>query len=450
MPVTGSRTASRRPGCGILARAVVSAMNDDIYIGQRHTYGGFAAPFFLPLSDLARHAYVIGKSGTGKSTLLRLFIERLVQLGQGVGLIDPHGDLAAEALRAVPRSRLDDVVYLNLADEEFAPSLNFVSDAVPLEARPRLASALVAAFRHLWTSSWGPRLEHILYHSLRVLIDCQNTSLVALPRLLTDDAFRAWAVSQCRDPFVREFWQREYEGWDKRFRAEAIAPVLNKLGQLAAFPPLRQSLGQVRMKVDVPSILAQGKILIVNLAKGSMGEDAARLLGALLAASLSAAAMERASTAEAERRDFTLVMDEAHCFVSEGMATALSESRKFGLRLIIAHQFLGQLVPPLREAVLGNVGSIFAFRVSGEDAEVLSANYGHAMPASAFAELPPFNSLLRPADGVTQPVRISIARLPEQSMGHAHAIIARSRQRYCAPRAEVEDKLKRWLNSRTE
>jgi DNA helicase HerA-like ATPase len=420
-------------------------MNDDIFLGERHTYGGFAAPFSLPLADLARHAYVIGKSGTGKSTLLQLFAERLIQLGHGVGLIDPHGDLAAQVLAAVPRSRLDDVVYLNLADEEFAPSLNFVSDAVPVEARPRLASALVAAFRHLWASSWGPRLEHILYHSLRVLIDCQNTSLVALPRLLTDDVFRAWVVGQCKDPFIREFWQREYEGWDRRFRAEAIAPVLNKLGQLAAFPPLRQALGQVKMKVDVPGILDQGKILIVNLAKGSLGEDAARLLGALIAASLSAAAMERSSTSGGGRKDFTLIMDEAHCFLSEGMAAVLSESRKFGLRLIIAHQFLGQLAPPLREAVLGNVGSIFAFRVSGEDAEVLSANYGGAVSANLFADLPPFTTLLRPADGLTQPVRLSLARLPNQETGYTHAIIARSRQRYCSPRKEVEDKLRRWL-----
>lgn len=420
-------------------------MNEDIYLGDRHTYGGFAAPFFLSLSDLARHAYVIGKSGTGKSTLLQLLAERLVQLGHGVGLIDPHGDLAAQILKVIPHSRLDDVVYLNLADEEFAPSLNFVSDAVPLEARPRLASALVAAFRHQWASSWGPRLEHILYHSLRVLIDCQNTSLVALPRLLTDDAFRAWAVAQCRDPFIQEFWQCEYEGWDKRFRAEAIAPVLNKLGQLAAFPPLRQALGQVKMKVDVPGILSQGKILVVNLAKGHMGEDAARLLGALLAASLSAAAMERSSSSDGWRKEFTLIMDEAHCFLSEGMSSVLSESRKFGLRLVIAHQFLGQLAPSLREAVLGNVGSIFAFRVSGEDAEVLSANYGDAMSASVFADLPPFTALLRPADGLTQPVRLLVARLAHQEAGYAHAIIARSRQRYCASRTEVEDKLRRWL-----
>lgn len=420
-------------------------MNDDIYLGHRHTYGGFAAPCFLPLTDLARHAYVIGKSGTGKSTLLQLFVERLVQLGHGVGLIDPHGDLAAHVLNAVPHSRLDDVVYLNLADEQFAPSLNFISDAVPMEARPRLASALVAAFRQLWASSWGPRLEHILYHSLRVLIDCQNTSLIALPRLLTDDAFRTWAVGQCRDPFIREFWQREYEGWDKRFRAEAIAPVLNKLGQLAAFPPLRQALGQVKMKVDVPGILAQGKILLVNLAKGRMGEDAARLLGALLAASLSAAAMERGSSSGVAQKDFTLVMDEAHCFLSEGMAAVLSESRKFGLRLIIAHQYLGQLAPPLLEAVLGNVGSIFAFRVSGEDAEVLSANFGGAVSAGVFADLPLFTALLRPADGSTQPLRLSIARLPDHAAGYAHAIKSRSQQRYCARRTEVEHKLRRWL-----
>ncbi len=420
-------------------------MNDDsIFLGHRHTYGGFKVPYFLPLAELSRHAYVLGKSGTGKSTLLQLLIDGLIQAGQGVGVFDPHGDLATWTLDAVPRSRLDDVIYLNFGDEEYAPSLNFVSDSVPLEARPRLASALVSAFRHLWSQSWGPRLEHVLYHSLRVLIDCQNTSLIALPRLLTDDVYRAWAVRQCRDPFIRAFWEREYEAWDKRFRTEAIAPVLNKLGQLAAFPPVRHSLGQVKMKVNLRAVLDEGKILVVNLDKGKLGEDAARLLGALLTASIAAVAMERGSMPISERKPFTLILDEAHGFLSDAMATVLSESRKFGIQLLMAHQFLGQLSPLMREAVLGNAGSIFTFRVSGEDAEVMAANYGHSMAPGLFAELPTFTVLVRPAEGTMQPIRVSVVPLILVAKGHRGSSMTRSRQRFCSPRLQVERKLRRW------
>lgn len=420
-------------------------MNDDIFIGHRHTYGGFTAPYFLPISDLSRHAYVIGKSGTGKSTLLQILIDGLIQRGQGIGVIDPHGDLAECALRAVPKSRLDDVIYLNLADEEFAPSLNFVSDTVPAEARPRLASALVSAFRHLWLESWGPRLEHILYHALRVLIDCQNTTLVALPKLLTDGRYRAWAVRQCRDPFIRAFWSQEYDTWDKRFRAEAIAPVLNKLGQLAAFPPLRQVLGQMRMKVDIRRSLDEGKILIVNLAKGTMGEDASKLLGALLTSTIAAAAMERGASPSSERREFTLFMDEAHSFLSETMATVLSESRKFGLRLVLANQFLEQISPLLRQAILANAGTIFSFRLSGADAEIIALNYGHSTSPGHLTELPTLTGMLRPADGLIQPIRISIATPQTPNWNYRNSVVARSQQRYCSSRLAVEGRLHRWL-----
>jgi len=438
------RKSSEDGLCVDWARAVASDMSGSFFIGHRHTYGGFSVPHWFEDKELSRHAYVLGKSGTGKSTLLQLLIGELVRSGKGFAVIDPHGSLAEWTLHAVPQERLDDVVYLDFADPAFAPSLNLVSDSIPHEARPRLAAALVSAFRHIWAESWGPRLEHILYHSLRVLIDAQNASLIALPRLLTDDAYRAWAVRQCRDPFIRAFWSQEFDAWDKRFRAEAIAPVLNKLGQLVAFPPVRQSLGQVRMKVDVREILMRRKILVVNLAKGRLGEDASRLLGALLTALLSATAMERGDlTADAPA--FTLVLDEAHCFLSEAMETVLSEARKFGLRLVLAHQFLEQLSPKMRAAVLGNAGSIFAFRLSAQDARIIAENFGASFAAQQFIELAPRSAIFKGSHESGEPVRLSLAAVCEKKSRYLPSIVARSRQRFCSLRKDVEERLERWL-----
>lgn len=419
-------------------------MSGPFFIGHRHTYGGFSVPHWFEDKELSRHAYVLGKSGTGKSTLLQLLIGELVRSGKGLAIIDPHGPLAEWMLHAVPQDRLDDVVYLDFSDPEFAPSLNLVSDCVPPEARPRLAAALVSAFRHLWAESWGPRLEHILYHSLRVLIDAQNASLIALPRLLTDDAYRAWAVRQCRDPFIRAFWSQEFDEWDRRFRAEAIAPVLNKLGQLVAFPPVRQSLGQVRMKVDVREILEQRKILVVNLAKGRLGEDASRLLGALLTALLSATAMERGDLPR-NAPPFTLVLDEAHSFLSDAMETILSEARKFGLRLVMAHQFLDQLSPRMRAAVLGNAGSVFAFRLSAEDARIIAENFGATFAAPQFVELPPYSAIFKGSHESGEAVRLSLASVSDRKSRYFTTIVARSRQRFYSLRKDVEEKLERWL-----
>ena len=429
-----------------MARAAASDMTS-IYLGQRFGYAGINSPFHFRTRDFLRHVYVLGKTGMGKSTLLQLFIHGLIDNGDGVAILDPHGDLAAWALNAVPASRLDDVVLLDLCDPDFAPALNLVSCAIPEASRPRVASALVSAFRHIWADSWGPRLEYILYHAVRVLLDCENVSLVALPRLLTDDAFRASAVRQCRDPFVRSFWSTEYDAWDKRFRTEAIAPIQNKLGQLVAIPSVRQVLGQVRLRVDFADVLQSGRILIINLAKGRLGDDASRLLGALITSVLSATAMERVLLPQEERRDFVLVLDEAQSFLSDTLASILSESRKFGLGLVLAHQYLAQLPPSVQAATLGNTGTTFAFRVSGEDADKLATNFGTFAPTQ-FIELPPFTALVRPIDGAGYPFRLTIEPVTVHESQYAGLIRARSRQRYHASRSVIEAKLKRWLGDR--
>jgi Helicase HerA, central domain/Type IV secretion-system coupling protein DNA-binding domain len=424
-------------------------MNHSIPLGLRHTYGGFTTPYHFPSDALLRHLHVLGKTGTGKSTLLQSLIAGLVESGDGFAILDPHGDLAIWALDQIPRGRVEDVVYLDFGDADFVPALNLVSQSVPRDSRPRVASALVAAFRHVWVLSWGPRLEHILYHALRLLLDAENVSLVSLPRLLVDDTFRAALLRQCDDPFIRSFWETEFDAWDKRFRAEAIAPIQNKLGQLVAMPAIRHALGQVRMRVDFRDIMDQGRILIVNLSKGKLGDDASRLLGALLTSMLSVTAMERSTMAADHRRPFYLMMDEAQNFLSDAMASILSESRKFGLGLVFSHQYLDQLTPAVRAAVLGNAGTTVAFTTSGEDAEVLAMNSG-MFAAKQFSDLPSFTALMKCCHQSVSEFRLSLSPPVDEQHSFRDSIIARCRDHLCSSREQVEARLNRWLAGKHE
>jgi hypothetical protein len=420
-------------------------MQDSIFLGQRHGYGGSTRNFHLPADHLSRHCHVLGKTGMGKTTLLQAFVFSLIEQGRGVGVIDPHGDFVDSILDAIPRERIDDVVVLDLTDPKFAPALNLVASTVPPALRPRVASSLLAAFRHIWADSWGPRLEYILYHSLRVLLDSDNTSLIALPRLLTDQRFRDRLVKQCRDSFIRRFWENEFDLWDHRYRQEAIAPVLNKLGQFVSHPPLRDVFGQVCLKTNFRDILDSSRILIVNLSKGHLGDDASRLTGALIVAFLASQAMERSEMPPGERNDFTLVIDEAQNFLSDALGSILSESRKYGLGLMLSHQFLDQLSPPLQSAVLGNAGTLITFRVAADDAVRMASNFGDNFQPRQFVELEPFTAFFRALDEAAYPFRLSIAPPVEIQHRYRNSIVARCRDRYATSRIEVQKKLARWM-----
>ena len=420
-------------------------MQQSIFLGNRIGYAASKHPYSLPTDLLARHCYVIGKTGTGKTTLLKRMVSSLILQGRGVGIIDPHGDFGEEILQLVPPERIDDVIYLDPTDDRFAPALNLVSSHAHPKDRPLIASALVAAFRHIWSDSWGPRMEYILYNALRALLDSENTSLASLPRFFSDTDFRQRVLRQCRDPFVRNFWQEEFEAWDRRFQLEAIAPIQNKLGQFTAMPALRHTLGQVRLRIDFRDILDSGKILVVNLSKGKLGDDASRLLGALLTAYLGSIAQSRADTPEEQRHDFTLFIDETQNFLSDALASILSESRKYGLSLVLSHQFLDQLTPTLQSAVLGNVGTIFAFTVSGDDAGRLARNFGGDFPPHQFTDLPPYTAMVRANNEHHFPFRLEVAPPDFHEFGYRDAIVKRSRQRYCSPRPDVEEKLRRFL-----
>lgn len=421
-------------------------MNDPlIHIGELD-HRGQPLPFGLSAVDARQHLYLIGKTGSGKTTLLRNLLVQHIAAGHGVGLIDPHGDLAEELLHHIPPSRADHLVYFNPGDLEFPIGLNLLAN-VPPDDRHLVASGIVGAFKGIWRDSWGPRLEYILYNAVAALLDCQNTTLLGVNRLLTDPRYRAWVVRQIHDPFIWDFWENEYEGYDPRFQREAIAPIQNKLGQFLQSPVIRNILGQVRTKVSIPFVMDTSRIFIANLSKGRLGHDKANLLGSLLTTQFQLAAMARGSIPEAERRDFHLFIDEFQNFSTDAFAAILAEARKYRLCLTLSHQYIDQLSLPVRQAVFGNVGTLVSFRVGHSDAEALRDEFGHEFAEQQLVDLDRFELVVKLLENGTNrtPFRaMSLAPL-ENRVGRRDKLVRLSRERFATPRKEVEGRLERWM-----
>jgi hypothetical protein len=348
-------------------------------LGSVFTHAG-EEEFALSELDRMNHMLVIGKTGMGKTRLLKNIIVQDIHSGRGVGIIDPHGDLQDELLNEIPRWRARDLVYLDPNDAERVVTFNIL-DNVSRERIAPTASEIVAAFRAVW-DSWGPRMERILYNAVAALIEAENTSLVGPPRLLKDERYRAEILEQVKDPIVHGFFAEEYATWDDQFRTTAIDPVLNKVEALLAAPVVRAILGSTKSSIDFSDIMDGGKIFIANLAKGALGPGHAHLLGAMLVSGFSNAAARRGAThtrgtAPKKRVPFFLHVDEFEHFATDAFGDILSEARKWKLSLVLAHQFLQQLPTKLRAAVLANVGSIVAFQLGGEDAAVIAREIGH-------------------------------------------------------------------------
>ena len=434
-----------RPGVA----AGFGTMNEHFtYIGHKHGWGDEIA-FGISAADERHHLYLIGKTGSGKTTLLRNLIVQHIAAGHGVGLIDPHGDLAEELLDCIPPCRADDLVYFHPGDLDFPIGFNPLAN-VPPDERHLVASGIVGAFKSIWRDSWGPRLEYILYNSIAALLDCPNTSLLGVNRLLTDSAYRRRVIRHVRDPFVRAFWTEEYESYDARFQREAIAPIQNKLGQFLLNPVVRNILGQVRSKVSIPFMMNRERIFIANLSKGRLGADKAALLGSLLTTQFQLAAMARVNQPEHERRDFFLYIDEFHNFTTDAFASILAEARKYRLCLSLSHQYIDQLPLPVRQAVLGNVGTLVSFRIGNTDAEVLSREFGETFPPANFVDLDRYEVLVKLMENGANPEPFRARTLApiEHRVGKREKLIARSREKYAALRADVEAKIERWLSDR--
>ena len=323
----------------------------------------------LRTEDRLRHVWIVGKTGVGKSTLLANLLAQDLARGAGLALLDPHGELAQTALSLVPSRRTNDICLFEPEDRTYAPSFNpFREGRRPSADSALLSSQLISVFRKHWADSWGPRLEHILRNAILAVASDQRATLLFLYRFITDESLRERVVEKVTDPVVRQFWTKEFPRYGKRLQGEALSPVLNKLGAFVASPLVRGIVAQQRSRIDLREMMDEGRVLIANLSTGGVGEDASHLLGGLLLSSIQLAAMRR----PAGSRPFWVYVDEFQHFVSESLATLLSESRKFGVGLILSHQYLGQLPLGLRDAMLGNAGTLIVFRVGAQDAYLLA------------------------------------------------------------------------------
>jgi len=420
-------------------------MNEQfIILGQRSGWAN-DLPFGIRVEDSRHHTYLIGKTGSGKTTLLRNIVLQHIYQGHGLALLDPHGDLADELLDNFPSWRADDLVYFNPSDLDFPVGLNPLFK-VPVDSRHLVASGITAAFKSIWRDSWGPRMEYILYNALSALLDCENASLLGVNRLLTDSAYRSTIIRQIKDPFIRNFWAEEFANYDPRFLREAIAPIQNKIGQFLLNPPIRNILGQVATKIDFRFMMDTGRVFVANLSKGKLGADKANLLGSLLTTQFQLAAMARADTAEADRRDFQLVIDEFHNFTTDSFASILAEARKYRLCLTLSHQYLDQLSPEVRQAVFGNTGTMVVFRVGHTDAELLSKEFANTFLPRQFVELGRYEIFIRLLDQGVASEPFAARTLPAQvhRAGRRSRLVKRTQERFASARLHVEGRLKRW------
>jgi hypothetical protein len=396
--------------------------------------------FGIKREDRRKPMYILGKTGMGKSTLLANLVVSDIRAGEGVAVIDPHGPLVDDILDAIPDERVEEVIYINAADTKRPVPLNPLEHVDPAY-HGLIASGIIATLKKMWKDSWGPRLEHILRYTILTLLAYPDTTLLDVTRLLTDDPWRKRVVATLRDPYLRNFWYQEFGAYAKAFRNEAIAPILNKVGQFVASPLMRGIVGHAESSFDVRQAMDAGKILLVNVAKGRIGEDASSLLSALMVTKIWLAALGRQNVPEQQRRDFFLTVDEAHA--SASFAEMLAEARKYRLNLTLAHQYLDQLDPDLRTAVLGNVGTLITFRTGAEDAAYLAREFYPVFDEADFVNLPQYHVYLKLLiDGVPSK-GFSAVTLPSigGKTGNTERVIALSRQRYGRLPAEGRQEL---------
>jgi energy-coupling factor transporter ATP-binding protein EcfA2 len=400
--------------------------------------------FGIKQKNRRAHLCIVGKTGTGKSTLIQTMARYDIEMGYGIALIDPHGDLAEAILESIPANRINDVVYFNPADLEFPIPFNPL-EHVPADRRFLVASGLISVFKKVWGDFWGPRLEHILRNALLTLLGFPGATLLDLPRLLTDEPFRMTVLKRVTHPHVRDFWFSEFGKYSAYLKSEAVAPILNKVGQFVASTPLRNMVGQrTPTTLDFRQMMDEGKILIANLAKGKIGEDNTSLLGAMLVTKIQLAALSRADVPEHERRTFYCYVDEFHNFITMSFADILAESRKYALSLTLASQQLStQIDERLRSAILGNVGTLISFRVGVEDAKLLAPEFAPTFGVTDLINLPNHHIYLKLLiDGrPSQPFSACTLSPTPTRASYKREIIEQSRQRYARPRSDVEREL---------
>ncbi len=389
------------------------------------------ATFGIKKDDRRKHVYIVGKTGTGKSTMIANMAINDMKNGEGVAVVDPHGDLTDTLLEYVPSHRINDVAYLDPADLEYPFHLN------PLEVRNTayrelVSSGIVSIFYKLYHLSWGPRLEYILRNTILTLTNVPNSTLLQVPELLTNENYRSRVVEKLNDQVLKNFWLNEFAKMSPQMRSEAVSPILNKVGQFLSSQTIRNIVGSPTSTVDLEDMMNQGKIVLVNLSQGKLGEDSSALLGAMIITKMQLAAMNRVYLAEGERRDFYLYVDEFQNFATTSFIKILSEARKYRLDLTLANQYIGQIDEDVQKAIFGNAGSIISFGVGATDARILSREFGEKYEENELVAMGNYEVVMKLSidNHTSSPFSAKTLPLPKSRNQNREKVIRSSRERY--------------------
>ncbi len=441
-------TSKRAPAPDILPFEGLADPEDVSFFGETN-YRNDRKKFGIKREDRRRHLYIVGKTGSGKSKLLELLLISDIQNGQGCCLIDPHGDLAGEVLKFVPKERIDDVIYIDPTDRDFPIGFNPLEPVENYEERQHLSMFLISIFKKLFAENWNSRMEHLIRYITLALLETPDSNVLGIPRMLSDTNFRQRVIKQIQDPVVKSFWTNEFSASNEQFIDAAAVPILNKVGQFISNPIIRNMVGQQKNMLDFEKFMNEGKIVIINLSKGKLGEDNAALLGSMFITKIQQAALSRAKVEEEKRRDFYFYIDEFQNFATNAFSTILSEARKYHLDLTIAHQYIAQLPDDVKATAFGNVGSLIVFPVGGDDAAYLAKEFTPIFTPDDMINLNVREMYIKMSvDGkLTQPFSARTITVPESEFDYSTIIIDKTRVKYGRNRVQVENEIAKWQNA---
>lgn len=427
--------------------------DDELTVFAQTNFRDKVQKFGIKINDRRRHMYIIGQTGTGKSTMMKnMIIDDIVE-GRGVAIIDPHGEFVDSVIDYIPEDRIKDVVYVNPGDRLYSVGFNLLEN-VDEAKREIVASGMMSIFKKIWEGVWSARMEYIMKNIILALMETPGTTLLSATRMLVDKDYRKMIVDNIKDPVVKGYWISEFEVQAKtnpKFITEAIAPIQNKIGQFLSVPSVRNIVGQPNSTINIKDIMDNKKILLVRVSKGDIGDDNMALLGAMIITKIQLTAMERSNVSEDEMNDFYLYVDEFQNFATNSFATILAEARKYKLNLIVAHQYIAQLAPDIRDSIFGNAGNFIAFRVSVDDAPILKKTFEPVFDENDLVNLSNFQIYTKMMiDNIITPA-FSAGTLDFKNSKKAYKlgdkIIQESREKYATPRDKVEDAINKWAEA---
>ena len=405
----------------------------------RTNFRGDHRTFGIRQRDRRYHMYIIGKTGTGKTTLIETLAVQDIVANRGFAVIDPHGDLYESLRSKIPPSLTPRLIDFNLPASYDRLSFNPLAN-VPESKRILAASSMLATFRKLWSSYWGPKMEHFLRNALLTLLETPNTTLADIPKIFQDRVYRSRIVSRISNRAVQRFWINEYNKIPDRYKADAVSPIMNRTGAFLSNPITQRLLTKDEGNIDFRAVLDKGSILLVNLAKGKLGEDTTYLVGGLLMSSIEVAALSRADIAEENRSDYNVYLDEFQNYTTESLASMMSEMRKYRVSLTLANQFLSQVDKDVRDGILGNAGTLISFRIGAIDARLFVREFLEKYRILDFVNLPNHSIYLRMMiDGaVSKPFSANTVLSTEATIGRKSCDLVnnRPRQRVSADRSQ--------------